>query len=76
MRTIRPVGADRPAVRQGTPAPVPGRGLSGPWPWTIRASADGTATGSHAVFGARKGVNILLVTPLGTKCLDLLKIGP
>jgi hypothetical protein len=27
-RTVRPLGADRPAVRQGTPCPVPGRGPS------------------------------------------------
>jgi hypothetical protein len=35
------------AVRQGTQAPVPGRGPSGPWPRTVRASAEGTATGSR-----------------------------
>jgi hypothetical protein len=30
VRTVRPQGADRPAVRQDTLAPAPGRGPSGP----------------------------------------------
>jgi hypothetical protein len=53
-QTVRPVGADRTAVRQGTPALVPGRGPSDPWSRIVRASTEGTAIGSHAVFGARK----------------------
>jgi hypothetical protein len=33
-------------VRQD-PAPAPGRGPSGPWPRTVRASAESTAAGSY-----------------------------
>jgi hypothetical protein len=53
-RTVRPVGADRPAVRQGTFAPALGRGPSGPWSRTVRACAESTAAGSCWVFGTRK----------------------
>jgi hypothetical protein len=35
--TVRPQGVDRPAVRQETLAPAPGRGPSGPRPRTVRA---------------------------------------
>jgi hypothetical protein len=57
--------ADRPARQAGNPSPAPGHRPSGPWPRTVRACAESTAAGSHAVIGAQKGTNTLLATPLG-----------
>jgi hypothetical protein len=42
-RTVRPLGADLPAVRQGILAPAPGRGPSGPVPRTVRVWPESTA---------------------------------
>jgi hypothetical protein len=52
--------ADRPAPSRGPSAPV----QRAPPPVLVECLAP------------EKGVNILLATPLGNSCLDLLKIGP
>jgi hypothetical protein len=54
----------------------PGRGLSVPVPQTVRASVKSTARWFFPVFDAQNNANTLLATPLGTRCLDLLKIRP
>jgi hypothetical protein len=47
VRTVWPIGSDRLARQVGNPIPAPGRGPSGPWPWTVRACAESTAAGSQ-----------------------------
>jgi hypothetical protein len=47
VRTVWPPGSDRLARQAGNPSPVPGRGPSGPWPRTVRAYVESTATGSQ-----------------------------
>jgi hypothetical protein len=59
-RTVRPQGADRPAVRQD-PSLAPGRGPSGPCVRTIRPCAEGTATVLVECLALQKGVNIRFV---------------
>jgi hypothetical protein len=51
--------ADRPDVRRGGVAPVPGRGPSGPILRTVRASAESTTRWSFLVFGAQIGANTI-----------------
>jgi hypothetical protein len=49
LRTRRPSGLQERVVGSSgrEPAPTPGHGPSGPWPQTVRASIESTATGSH-----------------------------
>jgi hypothetical protein len=55
--TVRPIDTDCLARQAGNPSPTPDRGSSGPWSWTVRACAESTAAGSHAVIGAQKSTN-------------------
>jgi hypothetical protein len=45
--TVRPPGVDRPTRRAETLASAVGRGPSGLQPWTVRASAESIAAGTH-----------------------------
>jgi hypothetical protein len=47
VRTVRPLDVDHPTRQAGTPAPAPGRGPSGPWPRTVRASIESIVVGYH-----------------------------
>jgi hypothetical protein len=69
------IGANRPACQARTPAPIPGRGPSALSPRTVRALQRAPSLVVIAVIGAQIDVNTLFATPLGTRCLDLLKIG-
>jgi hypothetical protein len=46
-RIVRLPGAERPARQAETLALAPGRGLSGPRPQTVCASAESTVAGTH-----------------------------
>jgi hypothetical protein len=59
VRTVQPVGADRPARQARNSSPASGRGPFAP----VQRAPPPVL---NAVIGARKGVNALLATPLGT----------